>query len=154
VRCRHCRGSHATIDDVIRCAALHPEQVASEGPWEGRWTQGPIAGLTKEAWDNILQTWQRRCAYCGAFVGTQAEREHNIPLDIEGPNDVSNIVPACTLCNSEKGSFDGQAYHRLRAARGSPTHAMWHEQNPAASDPVPSEMFAEPADDCPCSMSR
>lgn len=154
MRCGHCGASHATIDDVRRCAALHPEQVASEGPWDGRWTQGPIAGLTKEAWDDILLSWQRRCAYCGAAVGTQAEREHNIPLDANGPNNVSNIVPSCTLCNSAKGSYDGQTYHRLRAERGLSTHPMWHEVNPAASDPVLSEIFAEPADNCPCTVSR
>ena len=110
--------------------------------------------ICEEAWDGILLSWQRRCAYCGAAVGTQAVREHNIPLDANGPHDVSNIVPSCTVCNSEKGSYDGQTYHRLRAERGLSTHPMWHDLNPAASDPVLSEIFAEPADNCPCTVSR
>lgn len=38
-----------------------------------------------------------RCLYCG--VNQTEESDHFVPLDLEGPDDMSNLVPACRDCN-------------------------------------------------------
>ena len=58
--------------------------------------------LTPEQWEAIKTLYGQRCAYCGS-LGT-VFRDHVVPISRGGDNVVSNIVPACTPCNSSKGS--------------------------------------------------
>ena len=149
--CGNCGKQNATKDEVKRCYALRPGTTTYEGPWDGPWTQGPIRNLTPARWTEILDTWDRRCAYCGTHVGTQAEREHSIPLDAGGHHSASNIVPACSLCNAEKWTMDGETYHEARASRGLPVHPKWHALNPALGDALLADIFSTPQTECSCS---
>lgn len=56
---------------------------------------------------SLLQRWRQFdhcCAYCGAAEHRSAELEieHVVPISKGGPHLLSNIVPACTSCNSSK----------------------------------------------------
>ena len=56
---------------------------------------------------SLLQRWKQFdhcCAYCGAAEHRSAELEieHVVPISKGGPHLLSNIVPACTSCNSSK----------------------------------------------------
>ena len=64
--------------------------------------QGTLAGYSVR--DNLLEKWERKCAYCGA---------QNVPLQIEhinarakgGGDAVSNLALACEPCNKKKGTL-------------------------------------------------
>lgn len=47
------------------------------------------------------------CVYCG---GDATERDHDIPVSRGGTNDPSNIVLACTRCNTSKGRLTGDEF--------------------------------------------
>jgi len=56
--------------------------------------------LTNEQWENIKQSFNFKCAYCGEKK-TLAQ-EHFIPLFKGGEYTHNNIVPSCKSCNSSK----------------------------------------------------
>lgn len=56
--------------------------------------------LTAEQWSELRQLYLNRCAYC--FSEAPLTIDHFIPIKRGGTNDVSNIVPACSSCNSGK----------------------------------------------------
>ena len=58
-------------------------------------------GLTNKQWDEILNKYNHRCAYCG--VQGNMTRDHVIPLGKGGEHSPHNIVPACSECNDRKG---------------------------------------------------
>ncbi len=54
-------------------------------------------------WDRIREAFGYRCAYCGKKPG-QLDREHMFPKKRGGDDSLENIVPACSRCNTVKGS--------------------------------------------------
>jgi len=55
-------------------------------------------------WENILKTFDYRCAYCGKKF-KKLTQDHVIPVSRNGSHTLSNIVPACPKCNRKK--WDG-----------------------------------------------
>ncbi len=62
----------------------------------------------------------RRCAYCDQVVDGQPDPDHVVPLSRGGRNGMSNIVPCCRSCNSEKGARTISEWVAWRAERGKP----------------------------------
>lgn len=61
-----------------------------------------VGDLTTEEWQEILDEFDHRCAYCqtqGALA-----MEHLTPISRGGRHTRSNVVPACKSCNSSKGA--------------------------------------------------
>ena len=58
------------------------------------------ATLTKNEWQEILNKFNNKCAYCGEKAEAQ---DHIIPLSKGGHHTKENVVPACKSCNSKKG---------------------------------------------------
>lgn len=58
--------------------------------------------LTAEEWQETLEEFDYRCAYCQAS-DTRLTIEHLTPLSRGGRHTASNVVPACKSCNSSKG---------------------------------------------------
>ena len=58
---------------------------------------GPIASTDIEL---LYDAHDRRCIYCGEKC--DPTMDHFIPLDLGGPHEIGNIVPACLSCNSHK----------------------------------------------------
>lgn len=56
---------------------------------------------TYEEWQTLLAQWDHRCAYCGAS-GVPLQRDHVVPLAFGGSHDITNILPACRVCNTRK----------------------------------------------------
>ena len=48
----------------------------------------------------LYDAHDRRCIYCG--MKCDPTMDHFIPLDLDGPHEIGNIVPACSSCNSHK----------------------------------------------------
>lgn len=66
--------------------------------------RGTNGTFTLSEWGQRLLQYGRRCAYCQdpeAIV----EVEHVVPFSRNGDNRISNVVPACAACNSEKGTL-------------------------------------------------
>ena len=62
-------------------------------------------GVTEDDWLEILETFNRCCAYClkhETVVGA-LQQDHVIALVNGGAHEPSNIVPACRHCNPRKG---------------------------------------------------
>ena len=57
--------------------------------------------FTEEQWQELLQVYQHRCAYCG-IKSARLTRDHITPLSKGGDHTASNIIPACKSCNSKK----------------------------------------------------
>lgn len=55
-------------------------------------------------WSEVTRIWisiNRCCAYCDQPTTTY-EPDHVIPLSKGGSNSITNVVPSCPLCNSDK----------------------------------------------------
>jgi len=64
--------------------------------------QGELAGY--EVREYVLEKWGRACAYCHTS-GLPLELDHIIPrTHPDGSDRVSNLAPACRLCNQTKGN--------------------------------------------------
>lgn len=66
--------------------------------------------ITKKEWENCKRYFADSCAYCGITydqhkekLGTDLHKEHAIN---NGANDLSNCLPSCMSCNSEKHYHD------------------------------------------------
>lgn len=57
--------------------------------------------LTKDQWEEIKAVFRYRCAYCG-YKPKHLTMDHITPLSKGGTHTASNIVPACSSCNSKK----------------------------------------------------
>lgn len=67
--------------------------------------------LTKQDWEEILSTFNHRCAYCGK--SEKLEMDHVIPISKGGATTKENIVPACRSCNSKKGDKIGKFFPKV-----------------------------------------
>lgn len=65
--------------------------------------------ISKEEWESCKKYFGNSCAYCG-ISNEEAKQQQNNYLHREhvnhdGTNDLSNCVPACKSCNSQKWEF-------------------------------------------------
>lgn len=86
-------------------------------------------------WAEVTRLWisiNRCCAYCNEAV-TVYEPDHVIPLSKGGSNSITNVVPSCPLCNSDKRDLLLAEWHEDRRRRQLPprqlnpslTHLTW-----------------------------
>jgi hypothetical protein len=70
--------------------------------------------ISKKEWEACLDYFNNCCAYCGlpneeyftTYRGvTKRGNFHKEHVDFEGANDLSNCVPSCKYCNSEKNTL-------------------------------------------------
>jgi len=83
----------------------NPEKVCASASRRRALMAQVLSTLTPEQWLEILEYYDRRCAYCfvsEAEVGT-LHMEHVMPIFRGGTNTPDNVVPACRSCNSSKG---------------------------------------------------
>jgi 5-methylcytosine-specific restriction endonuclease McrA len=59
-----------------------------------------VGKITPAEWLEILERYGHRCAYCGA--SGKLTIDHVVPLSKGGLHHPSNLVPACSSCNSRK----------------------------------------------------
>jgi 5-methylcytosine-specific restriction endonuclease McrA len=59
-------------------------------------------GVTPAQWAEICEVSGHACAYC-LRLGLKLTRDHVEPISRGGRDEPSNVVPACTSCNSSKG---------------------------------------------------
>ncbi|MGE7614774.1 HNH endonuclease [Paenibacillus sp. NPDC101420] len=62
------------------------------------------ATLNIKQWRSALEYFDYKCCYCGQK--SPLTQDHFIPLSKGGEYTRNNIIPACGICNSSKGSKD------------------------------------------------
>jgi endogenous inhibitor of DNA gyrase (YacG/DUF329 family) len=50
----------------------------------------------------LFLKFDRCCAYCRQEVDGQPDPDHVVPLSRGGSNSITNILPSCSMCNSDK----------------------------------------------------
>lgn len=60
--------------------------------------------LTAQEWRMLLEVWEHRCAYCG--LRFPLEQDHVISISKGGQHTLTNVVPACEICNRKKAAKD------------------------------------------------
>ena len=82
----------------------HPEKQAEYRIRKrARRLNAPICNLTHAEWEFIKRIANYCCVYCGKRP-KRLTKDHITPLSKGGSHTASNIVPACTSCNSRKGN--------------------------------------------------
>lgn len=73
----------------------------------------------------IARKFNFQCAYCGECPG-RLEPDHVVPLSRGGADAVSNLLPACRLCNCDKRDLPLAEWGQDRARRGlEPRTTSW-----------------------------
>ncbi len=75
--------------------------------------RGAGGSFTWAEWQQRLEGFGHRCAYCGAS-GIPLTRDHVVPIARGGSNVIDNIVPACASCNRRKGTRTGDEFRCAR----------------------------------------
>lgn len=67
-----------------------------------------IVDYTHQQWKETVIFFGGECAYCGRTMkkGERLTRDHLIPVADGGSTCQSNVVPACSRCNSSKGKTE------------------------------------------------
>ena len=79
----------------------NPERVIIFAQRHAARRAGLPSTLTLTQWNDTLEQFNNRCAYCG--TDGKMQQEHCMPVILGGGYTQSNIVPACTSCNHKKG---------------------------------------------------
>lgn len=91
----------------------HPELMKAERQSRRARLKGAGGLLTASEWQDILVEFDNRCAYCGDVL-IEATQDHVTPLSRGGRHERSNVVPACRVCNSSKGSKTADEFRAMR----------------------------------------
>lgn len=106
----------------------HGKQVCSDRcKWarKGQRRAARMAGASGDyRWSDLFKLWvklRQCCAYClEPLPLEQMQAEHVTPLTRGGRNDISNLLPACRDCNSEKSDRTPAEWDEDRTSRGLP----------------------------------
>jgi len=82
----------------------------------------------------IYRAWGSKCAYCGE---TARSLDHVLPRHKGGLTVTENLVPACLLCNGQKGSQDFAVWYRKQDFYNVEREALiwlWINQNSTDDD--------------------
>lgn len=64
---------------------------------------GSKGKFTEVEFQALYANYDHRCYYCTEKIKGTVHRDHFIPLNSQGDNNIANIVPACPRCNVRKG---------------------------------------------------
>lgn len=75
---------------------------------------------TKKEVEALLDVQQEHCAYCASSLRNHEGRlvfhkDHYVPLDHGGTNELSNLLITCPTCNMQKANFDAPSFIRKKS---------------------------------------
>jgi 5-methylcytosine-specific restriction endonuclease McrA len=75
----------------------------------------------------LFLAFDRCCAYCWQPIEGQPDPDHVIPLSRGGHNTISNVLPVCRPCNTDKRNLTPAEWAADRRQRGKPPRVTeWH----------------------------
>jgi len=97
----------------------HREKMRRRNAWKRAARRRALHPVTRAQIDARFAIWGNRCAFCGAFATHQRNHgrerltvEHVLALTKGGLDEASNIIPACTACNSSKHNSPVDDWYR------------------------------------------
>jgi 5-methylcytosine-specific restriction endonuclease McrA len=73
--------------------------------------------ISKQEWEQCKKYFNNSCAYCGISEVDAKEQQHqNLHKEhviYDGANDLSNCVPACKSCNSQKWKWPFEEWYNV-----------------------------------------
>ena len=102
--------------------ALCSERCSAKAKTVRRRGRAAQAGGTY-TWSEVMHLFialGKRCAYCDELVDGQPDPDHVVPLSRGGSNSITNILPSCRLCNSDKRDLLLHEWAADRARRNLP----------------------------------
>lgn len=79
----------------------------------------------------LFLKFDRCCAYCRQPIAGQPDPDHVVPLSRGGSNSLTNILPSCRTCNSEKCDRTLAEWAHARRAKGLPPRfTSWETGDP------------------------
>lgn len=96
-----------------------------------------VGSLVSFTWTEVMRVFlafDKRCAYCEQFIDGQPDPDHVVPLSRHGGNGITNILPACSPCNSDKRDLLLAEWNQDRARRSLlPRTVAWAADDPRVS---------------------
>lgn len=128
--CRWCGAAFlATVRSQVFCTANHKVKAKRNRRRGAQY--GSTSHYTWAEFMRILSRFDRRCAYCEQPIEGQADPDHVVPLSKGGSNSITNILPSCRLCNSDKRDLLLAEWALDRSDRGKPTRVIsWAIDDP------------------------
>ena len=105
--------------------AANPDKYATYSENRRARELGAVGSHTEAEWIAKVRYCGNACVYCQSKF--KLSRDHDIPLARGGSNYISNIVPACSSCNSAKGTLTGDEF-RNRLNGGVTMDPRWASQ--------------------------
>lgn len=85
--------------------SAHPEVMRAIQHRRRARKQGNGGSFTAAEWQALVTQYDHRCLMCGKQEpAIMLTMDHVVPISQGGSNDISNIQPLCSTCNSSKGA--------------------------------------------------
>jgi 5-methylcytosine-specific restriction endonuclease McrA len=94
----------------------HPEVLRAKSHAYRARSRAAEGKFTSAEWRALVESYDGKCAYRGE--AGPLEVDHRTPLSRGGANSIDNVLPACGICNREKGRLTEAEFRaRLAAAQ-------------------------------------
>lgn len=118
-QCQWCEAEFTTrLRTQVFCCADHKIK-AKRNRRRGR-QYGSTSHFTWAEFMRLFIALDQRCAYCDIRIEGQPDPDHVVPLSKGGSNGITNILPACRSCNSDKRDLLLNEWAADRERRGLP----------------------------------
>ncbi len=120
VECVWCGGSSVSQQPNTMYCTRKCQKASSKAARRGR-EHGAYGTYT---WGQVVSLWVmfgKACAYCTLDTPlAEIQAEHVTPLSKQGANNLSNLLPSCAPCNSDKRDLLLSEWNADRQRRGLP----------------------------------
>jgi 5-methylcytosine-specific restriction endonuclease McrA len=140
----YCRAHGAAYSESSRrWRKANPEKIREKARRRNAWKRAArraaLHPVTRAQIDARFAIWGNRCAFCGADAPHQRNHgrqrltvEHVLALTKGGLDEASNIIPACSACNSSKSNSPIEDWYRQQEWFTEPRWAKIRKHCPAA----------------------
>jgi hypothetical protein len=119
----HRANAEKSREQARRWHAANPDKVKERNrrrlAWKRAARRTALHPVTRAQIDARFALWSNRCAFCGVAAGHERNRgyerltvEHVLALTKGGLDEASNIIPACSTCNTGKKVSPAENWYR------------------------------------------
>ena len=128
---------HKRIEEEKGKANSRRDSASLNGKKGGRPKGDHVQKTKDDQWDEMLKYFNNTCLCCGAVFsnGDRPTKDHIIPQENGGVDEIYNIQPLCRECNSSKCA-DHNTDYRLKYKDNIPKYLLdkWFINNPQESN--------------------